>query len=315
MTPCTANTSGEDYADFIYRHNGLSMQELYEELENPCLDFVNSNYVIIHAPLDQVLPLSLERYPYSSIPKLYALLDTTSMEASGILAVSRQPKFQADGNGALIGLIDTGIDYQNPVFRKPDGSSRILGILDQTLGESFTQAQLDEALQSPDPLSIVPSTDTIGHGTFLAGIAAGGSSDAKDFIGAAPLAGIAMVKLKPAKQYLRDFFLIRPDAIAYQENDIMLGITYLVFLAAKYRMPLSILISLGHNQGSHNGLSPLSQVLNRLGFFRGVSVSCAAGNEVGFRKHYFQPMAREVKFDETELRVGSAERGFTLELW
>ena len=47
-----------------------------------------------------------------------------------------------------------------------------------------------------------------------------------DFSGAAPNADIAVVKLKPAKKFLRDFLLIREDAVAFQETDLMAGIQY-----------------------------------------------------------------------------------------
>ena len=87
--------------------------------------------------------------------------------------------------------------------------------------------RINEALESDNPLTVVPSTDTNGHGTFLAGIAAGGILPNQDFTGAAPECELVIVKLKPAKQYLRDFYLVSSDADAYQENDIMMGIKYL----------------------------------------------------------------------------------------
>ena len=104
--------------------------------------------------------------------------------------------------------MDTGIDYTNPLFRYPDGSTRIAGLWDQSIpagadvippgvpdyyelsgasyGTEFTREQINQALTSDSPLDLVPSTDTNGHGTFLAGIAAGGSLPEQDFTGAAP---------------------------------------------------------------------------------------------------------------------------------
>ena len=84
------------------------------------------------------------------------------------------------------------------------------------------------------------STDTNGHGTFLAGIAAGGSLPEQDFTGAAPECEIIVVKLKQAKRYLREFYLVSQDADAYQENDIMMGIKYLRVTAFRLGRPLII---------------------------------------------------------------------------
>ena len=83
---------------------------------------------------------------------------------------------------------------------------------------------------------MVPSVDTEGHGTFLAGLAAGNSAPQEDFTGAAPRAELAVVKLKPAKQYLRDFYLI-PPLPGFQENDIMMGIKYLRMMRTACESP------------------------------------------------------------------------------
>ena len=140
------------------------------------------------------------------------------------------------------GFLDTGIDYQNPVFQHLDKTTRIAGIWDQTIqsgtppesfdyGSHYTPDMINEALASEDPYSLVPSVDNNGHGTFLASIAAGSGDPDAQFIGAAPESVIAVVKLKQAKQYLRDYYFIPNTAPAFQENDIMLGMRYLHLLA------------------------------------------------------------------------------------
>ena len=79
---------------------------------------------------------------------------------------------------------------------------------------------IDEALRSEHPLEIVPTMDTNGHGTFVASVACGSADAENVFMGMAPEADIAVVKLKEAKQYLRDFYFIHSDAPCYQENDM-----------------------------------------------------------------------------------------------
>lgn len=328
--PCSYSVTSEDTADFISTYSALPKQ-LSAMTGIECIDFVSRQFAVLHIPMDDLeSPINFSYYTYSAIPKLYSLLDTDSMEASGILPASRIPAFGNQGQGVLIGFVDTGIDYQNPLFRKEDGTSRILGIWDQTLetgaldpvngfqalyGTQYSSEEIDQALASPDPLSLVPSADENGHGTFLASVAAGGEDPDQDFTGAAPKASIAMVKLKPAKQYLRDFYLIRKGADAYQENDIMMGVAYLLHLARRFSMPLVICLGLGTNQGSHVGKSPLGLYLDDINIYAGTAVITAAGNETGYGHHYRAVTRPEETLQTVELNVGEKDSGFSMEFW
>ena len=328
--PCSYSVTSEDTADFISTYSALP-EQLSAMTGIECIDFVSRQFAVLHIPMDDLeSPMNFSYYTYSAIPKLYSLLDTDSMEASGILPASRVPAFGNQGQGVLIGFVDTGIDYQNPLFRKADGSSRILGIWDQTLetgapdpvngfqalyGTQYSKEEIDQALAAPDPLALVPSADENGHGTFLASVAAGGEDPDQDFTGAAPKASIAMVKLKPAKEYLRDFYLIREGADAYQENDIMMGVAYLLHLARRFSMPLVICLGLGTNQGSHVGKSPLGLYLDDINIYAGTAVITAAGNETGYGHHYRAVTRPEETLQTVELNVGEKDSGFSMEFW
>lgn len=328
--PCSYSVTSEDTADFISTYSALP-EQLSAMTGIECIDFVSRQFAVLHIPMDDLeSPMNFSYYTYSAIPKLYSLLDTDSMEASGILPASRVPAFGNQGQGVLIGFVDTGIDYQNPLFRKADGSSRILGIWDQTLetgapdpvngfqalyGTQYSKEEIDQALAAPDPLALVPSADENGHGTFLASVAAGGEDPDQDFTGAAPRASIAMVKLKPAKAYLRDFYLIREGADAYQENDIMMGVAYLLHLARRFSMPLVICLGLGTNQGSHVGKSPLGLYLDDINIYAGTAVITAAGNETGYGHHYRAVTRPEETLQTVELNVGEKDSGFSMEFW
>ena len=338
MADCPFNPASESIADFIYRYG--SQQQIVGNPEDiPCIDYVSPDYSIIYTPLDTVLPISLRRYSYYSVPGLFSLLDSSSMEVSGITSTFASPALGNRGRGVLIGFIDTGIDYTNPLFQNPDGTTRISSIWDQSLpedrdilppgvpdrypgsgasyGTEYTREQINAALASDTPLALVPSTDTNGHGTFLAGIAAGGSLPAQDFTGAAPESELVVVKLKPAKQYLRDFYLVRSDAEAYQENDIMMGIKYLRVEAYRLKKPMVILLGLGSNLGSHEGTSPLSITLQDISRSLGAATVIAAGNETGLGHHYEGTIPGGQEFDDVEIRVGQpeSELGFVVELW
>ena len=312
--PCISNSLSEDYADFIVRYF-VTPEEFLNTTQADCVDFVNYQFAVLHYPLETVRDQFLSTAAYASIPKLYSLLDLNSMDASGILSASELPPLTNGGRGVMIGFIDTGIDYRLPLFQDFSGATRILGIWDQAAGMTYTKEQIDDALKSQTPLNLVPSIDTNGHGTALASIAAGSRDETAGFTGAAPNAYIGVVKLKPAKRYLRDFFLIREDADAFQESDIMLGITYLFTLARRYATPLVICLGVGTNMGDHVGRSNLEIMLNEMSSFNGTCFVTAAGNETGFGHHYRGITPPSNNVHKVELLVGENETGFSMELW
>ena len=334
---CTNSVASEDFADFIAPYF-TTPEEFIRSQGTDCIDFVNSTLAVVYVPLSTVTPSTYTSYTYSAVPKLYSLLDVTSMDAAGITPAGELPVLNNQGAGVIVGFVDTGINYTDSLFRNVDGSTRIIGIWDQTnnsdnsnnienetvkpfsafsalYGTQYTADEINLALNSDNPASIVPTRDENGHGTFLASIAAGNRDERAGFSGAAPQASIAMVKLKPAKQYLRDFYLIQDGAEAYQENDIMMGVSYLYFLARKYSMPLVVCIPLGTNIGSHMGMSRLGQYLNQVSLSNGSAVITAAGNETGARHHFRAVMDASTDEVTAELRVGEREAGFSMELW
>lgn len=314
----------EDYSDIIFRYQ-IAAGDLSQELERFFPQIVNNQYSILHAPLSENLA-TVEELSYSSVPKLFTAIDTTSLEAAGILAVQFQPYLSLSGKGVLVGFLDSGIDYTHPAFRNENGTTRILRIWDQTIqdgtpparlnyGSEYTDEMINSALFSPDPFQIVPSRDETGHGTAVAGIACGSPDSGADFTGAAPESSILFVKLKPAKQYLRNYFLIPDAADAYQESDLMLGIRYLTDVSRQLRMPLVICISLGTNQGDHTGNTPLEEVLTSAQFNAGVYVVTGTGNEAGMGHHYLGRISSQGEVVDIELLVDQPTRGFSIEFW
>lgn len=322
---CKEKIISEDYWDFIIP---LYRDEELKEVnpENVCIQEMDFGYKSVSVDRRILLPLSFREYWYSTIPKCYALLDMQPLDAAGIITLQNYPTLQLMGDGIMIGFLDTGIDYQNRVFRNLDGTTRIVGIWDQTIqtgrtpqglyyGTEYTEEMINAALRSEDPLQIVPSVDTDGHGTFVASAAAGGAEVGKRFLGAAPEASIAMVKLKPAKNYLKEFFVIAQDAVCYQENDIMLGLRYLNDLARKQGMPLVICVALGTSFGGHNGDSLLADILDIYATVRNRCVVVGTGNEAARRHHYFNRFTDAQDTRTAEIRVGEGTQSFAVELW
>lgn len=225
-----------------------------------------------------------------------------------------------------------GIDYTHPAFINADGSSRIISIWDQSIpyeagratgrmpqefgyGTEYTRDEINAALQAENPWEVLPSRDEDGHGTFLTGVACGNENDENGFSGIAPLAGIVVVKCKPAKQNLKDYYRIDTDAPCFMESDIMLGIRYLIRAAYYNKMPVIVCLAMGTNQGSHNLGGALGAALHRFGELRGIGIVTAGGNEANVSHHYHEALLEGRAETEVELRVASGEFGFTMELW
>jgi subtilisin family serine protease len=288
------------------------------------IEIIDDAFAVIYVPTEQAGEPEVNSYSYRAIPNCYTYMDIESLNASGVFRLHNHPYLNLRGAGTMVAVIDSGIDYQNPLFRTGE-RSKILCLWDQTLpggqsehapyGQVFEQEEINRALASENPLKLVPSVDTNGHGTRLAAIAAGNRIDEDDFSGAAPEASLVIVKLKQAKDYLREFYLYPPEAEVYQEDDIMLAVAYAMRCAQRHQMPLSICIGLGSSQGAHQGYSPLSQYINSAASFTQNSVSIAAGNEGAARHHFQGQLTQDQREVLAELRVGEHADSFTLEFW
>lgn len=325
MSECAERIISEDYADFIIEI-GFRENEARQEYKDLCIQDIGYKFSAIYYPLSEINPISVGADTYIAIPKLFGLMDTSAVEATGALRLQRVRGASLTGNGVIVGFIDTGIDYTNDIFKNVTGRTRILSIWDQSdqsgthpqgieFGSEYTREDIDRALQSENPYSIVPTKDTQGHGTFMAGVACGSEDVENNFIGAANESQIAVVKLKKAKKYLRDFYLIEENVQdVYQENDIMQAVTYLRNLSRRESKPLVLVLGLGTGSGQRSGGSALSQQLNDLGEMIGCCVVTCAGNEGNARLHYKGSVLNK-EYEDVELRVGEGTNGFTMELW
>ncbi len=334
---CEERIQSDDYMDLII--DFMESEEAVVVVRNvdSCSVRVNDQYRVWYGEREELSPVSMSTYSYRFIPKLYGLMqdfNTVNLTETGSLRVQRPP-LSLTGKRTVIVMIDTGIDYTNPVFQNPDGSTRILAIWDQTLrsgdypqwsspegipyGIEFTREDINRALRGEiDPL---PTQDENGHGTAMASIAAGSSLDnGLTFLGAAPECDIVVVKLKEAKQYLRDYYLIKDGVPAYQENDIMLGVKYAQYFTIPLYRPVVVCLGLGTNMGDHAGNSILDTYLDQVSSTRGQAVVVCGGSE-GNAAHHFTAMlsqssyVEETPYENVEIRVGDGEKGFVLELW
>lgn len=323
---CRNRIYSEDYLDYVveYNPNDITM----EESQGECYIRASNRFAVFYERGREYDANSLTGI--KMIPRCYGLISSEEiLESAGVAQVRRQAGLNLLGQGILIGFVDTGIDYSHPAFIGSDGKTRILSIWDQTVqntdaehipeyfgyGAEYTAEDINRALESDNPLEIVPSRDEDGHGTFLAGVACGNDMPGSDFSGVAPLASICMVKCKAAKQNLRNYYFINSENPCYAENDIMLAVRYLSLQAAKYNMPMVVCIGLGTNQGGHSNGGALGGMLQSYGDYRGMIVVTAVGNEANTSHHFQSNSVNKGESEEVEIRVGENEYGFMLELW
>lgn len=314
-----------------------------EGVEQPIQDYVfiriDNDLGVTFINRNEVDELGIREFTYRSIPKIFGLaqnvpsgggatFDPTPLMKSGVLQVQGEP-LKLTGKGVVLGFLDTGIRYEEEVFRNIDGSTRILGIWDQTAlageppegllyGAEYKREQIDEALRSENPQEMVPVFDEIGHGTAIASVAAGSSvSGGLRFTGAAPDADIVVVKLRQAKSYLRNFYLVPEEVPAYAESDLITALKYLESYAISLARPLVICIGIGSNMGDHDGHSILARYLNIIATRRSRAVVLCGGDE-GNSAHHFVGYVSEGLVETTEnveIRVDQGETGFVAELW
>ncbi len=220
------------------------------------------------------------------------------------------------GEGVLVGVIDSGIDYLLRDFQNEAGS-RILYLWDQTLegngnrpegfskGVEFTKEDIDRAIEAGREASyeIVPSRDVTGHGTAVAGIAAG-SSVSPLYRGIAPESDLIVVKLAGNTE--------RSDANFPLTTDVMRGITYVMNKAEELGRPLVINLSIGDTYGAHDGTSLLERFIDSA-CDNGRKVICiGSGNEAVSNGHTSFVLQGT---ERIELSVAERERGTNVQIW
>ncbi|MGC9075370.1 MAG: S8 family peptidase [Candidatus Bipolaricaulaceae bacterium] len=190
------------------------------------------------------------------------------------------------GEGVIIGIVDSGVDILHPAFRvdrdgdgTPEGS-RILFYWDQTgggigwfpafwgdeadeglYGRCYSQRDLEAAIRA----NYSPVPDTMGHGTHVAGIAAGGFG--AGLPGVAPGADLVVVKTN------------------FYEDGVVDGIKFVFEAAEHLGKPAVVNISLGGHAGPHDGTGPFERMVSGLVDRAGRVVVAAAGNEGASKIH------------------------------
>lgn len=270
-----------------------------------------NQYSILTVPaslLDAVS--SLPQVEYMEKPKRLYFAVNQAKAASCITYVQVEGSTYAPyltGRGCLVAVIDSGIDYYHNDFRNEDGTTRIVELWDQTLDRVFTQEEINEALREGSRRAargIVPSVDASGHGTAVAGIAAGNGRESQGlYRGVAYESELLVVKLGIS------------DSLGFpRTTQLMTAIDYVVRRAAQLGKPVAVNISIGNTYGSHDGTSLLETYIDGVSNFGRNTIVIGSGNEARSGGH-ISGVLKEGESVNVELSVSPYETGITVQLW
>lgn len=263
---------------------------------------------------------SFPEIEYVEKPKRLFFQVENGKRVSCISPVQQTP-FSLRGEGILIGIVDSGIDYTLRDFRNADGTTRIRNLWDQTIpgnppqgyavGTEYTREQIDEALSvgtAAERMQIVPSTDMSGHGTAVAGIAAGSGSPEMEGgairnVGVAPESELIVVKMGS------------PRAEGFpRTTELMQGVDYVIRKALEHRMPVALNLSFGNTYGAHDGTSLVERFLDDISNYWKSVICVGSGNEGATAGHTAGRLEEE-REDEIQLGVQMRETGLNVQIW
>lgn len=321
----------------FYSGNASSLQAAFPNLT---FTFLLSNYAIVRLPADAIDALAafpqviyIER-PHrlyyevlaakraSCITPLQSSSDSRSVLTPALPTVQQSAQ-NLTGNGTLLCVIDSGIDYTHPDFRNADGTTRIVALWDQTiapdpsrgffsppgyrLGTLFTEEQINEALSAPDNAArtqICPSIDASGHGTHVTGIAAG--------------SGRASGGINRGVAYDTKLLIIKlgtPDPLGFPSTTLLMqAVDYATRYANERQIPLVVNLSFGNTYGSHSGTSLLETYLDSVAELSRISLVVGSGNEGSSAGHTGGHL-RSGETHEIEFTIADYERTLSIQIW
>lgn len=298
--------------DIILRYSG-SLSEILSTLPGPVRAVpLLGGYAILTLPKAYISLLSVHPLvQFIEQPKQIYYQFTQSQSVSCIPPVTRPP-YSLSGDQILVGVVDSGIDLSHPAFLTPDGQTRVLRLWDQTgsntlpppvgylMGSEYTKEEIQQRLDHKLPLP----QDISRHGTAVCGIAAGSAlSDGSGFVGVAPKASLAVVKLAPSA----------PNSFP-RTSELMQGINYLAETAIALQMPMVINISIGNTYGSHDGTSLLESFLDTISNLWKITICIGTGNEGNDSGHTMASLSSFSAAD-IDFTVSPYETSLTIQIW
>ena len=263
---------------------------------------------------------------YIAQPQIYTLQEISAIESAQVNLLQASIPLALNGEGVVLGIIDTGIDYLSEEFRDNNGQSRIIYIWDQTIqsdnkniivpfGSVYTREQINKAIEvhqaGGNPYDIVPSRDVNGHGTAMAGIV-GATGINKDIKGIAPECQFVVVKLSEAN-YTKKLMGIKKPLFSLPA--IFSAIEYLKNILFTEEKPLVILLPLGSNNGNHKGDNIFDSFIESVSSNVGIIIVTGSGNEANKDGHVSGTIVDRENIEVIDLLVEDNQKYMYTEIW
>ena len=282
---------------------------------------LQNEYAVIRITESRIDILSgIPEVEYVEKPKRLFFQAAEGRRVSCINAV-QDTRLSLYGQGILVAIIDSGIDYANIDFRNADGSTRIRYLWDQSLnpadgetapvgysiGVEYTKGQIDEALNAQtvsEQRRLVRSQDISGHGTAVAGVAAGnGSNSGGRYAGVAMQSELIVVKLgNPIQEGFP------------RTTELMMGIDYIIRKALELRMPVAVNISFGNTYGGHDGTTLLERYIDDVSNIWKSVFCIGTGNEAASAGHTSGRIISEGE-ETIQFAIQSRQSSISIQIW
>lgn len=300
--------SSTDQWEVIVRHTG-DLADFTDQSPLITSTKLLGNFSIVTLPSSYLSALSaLPNVTFIEKPKRLFFSVIQARQSSCITSLYQSP-WNLDGEGILVGIVDSGLTLTHPDFQNSDGTTRLIRFWDQTavgnpptgypMGSEWLPEQINEALRTGAPLP----EDRSGHGTAVAGIAAGnGNASQGRYKGIAPKSALIAVRLGT------------PSPASFPRTpQLMMGVDYCIRTAASLNLPLALNLSFGNNYGSHDGTSLLETYLNTASGHGRVTICTGSGNEGASAIHASGTLSSSA--ETVELSVGNYEPSLNVQLW
>lgn len=266
-----------------------------------------AGYAIVTIPENLIGAFSrMEEIEFIEKPKKLYPQVTAGLGASCFYPLLHPVSGKAlSGQGVYMAILDSGIDYTDPMFRYADGTTKIAWLWDQGkradaekgekppqgffTGVEYSRKMLNANLQKNSERL---TTDVTGHGTNVAKIAVQG----------APESELIVVKLDTARGTY-------PSTVS-----LLRAFTYVAKKAQAENMPVAINLSYGNTYGAHDGSSLLERFIDNITEVGRNVICIGAGNE-GASAGHFAGKLSENEIQRISFAMGTYERSFSLQLW
>ncbi|MEG0307136.1 MAG: S8 family peptidase [Clostridium sp.] len=317
-------------ANYLIEYHG-NFKEQIDKVTYACGYIINDTLGIIAVP-SNLLNKLLKDVPaiiFVDFRAMFILEDISPSYVDNINTIKVNPYLNLTGRGVVIGMVDSGIDYLNEEFIREDGTSRILNIWDQSvpntnpslyIGETYSNEQINNAINAhkrrENPYEIVPSKDTIGHGTKTAGII-GARGYTPELQGIANDSDFVIVKLFESSNFKKqlDENQITPSPPVYNTSEVVSALEYLKDFSIISKKPMVIYLGVGSTEGSHDGLNMISRYLTSLGSIRGIALVAGVGNQGAAQGHTSGYIKNVGDIKIIELIIPREIKYFSFNIW